>query len=166
MVSRSSSEQRSPSPRLTSTVFIYPMNALAIDQAERLAKIIWNNMKLKGSVTAGLFVGQSEREPRLVMGPDSIITNKETLRLKTLAGHLCCVGTSATLESDEEKERPKNKVIVYLIQPIDFLARLAGFEPATYGLEVRCSIQLSYRRTVGLGNTHLCGVQVVCKLTR
>ena len=26
------------------------------------------------------------------------------------------------------------------------LARLAGFEPATYGLEVRCSIHLSYRR--------------------
>jgi hypothetical protein len=28
------------------------------------------------------------------------------------------------------------------------LARLAGLEPATYGLEVRCSIQLSYRRNV------------------
>ena len=26
------------------------------------------------------------------------------------------------------------------------LVRLAGFEPAAYGLEVRCSIQLSYRR--------------------
>ena len=26
------------------------------------------------------------------------------------------------------------------------VARLAGLEPATYGLEVRCSIQLSYRR--------------------
>ena len=26
-------------------------------------------------------------------------------------------------------------------------ARLAGFEPAAHGLEVRCSIQLSYRRT-------------------
>ena len=26
------------------------------------------------------------------------------------------------------------------------LARLKGFEPLAYGLEVRCSIQLSYRR--------------------
>ena len=31
---------------------------------------------------------------------------------------------------------------------IAFLVRLAGFEPAAYGLEVRCSIQLSYRRIV------------------
>lgn len=29
----------------------------------------------------------------------------------------------------------------------DFVVRLAGVEPATLGLEVRCSIQLSYRRT-------------------
>ena len=36
------------------------------------------------------------------------------------------------------------------MQPIPwFLVRLAGLEPATYGLEVRCSIQLSYRRLKG-----------------
>ena len=32
------------------------------------------------------------------------------------------------------------------------VARLAGFEPATYGLEVRCSIHLSYRRAMFASN--------------
>ncbi len=31
------------------------------------------------------------------------------------------------------------------------MARLAGLEPAAYGLEVRCSIQLSYRRLASNG---------------
>jgi hypothetical protein len=35
-----------------------------------------------------------------------------------------------------------------MVNPLNFMVRLAGFEPATYGLEVRCSIQLSYRRTI------------------
>ena len=62
-------------------ILIYPMNALATDQAHRLARIIYNNPDLRANVTAGLYIGQSEREPRMVMGPDSIITNKETMRL-------------------------------------------------------------------------------------
>ena len=38
------------------------------------------------------------------------------------------------------------KLSFYRLRFITFLVRLAGFEPAAYGLEVRCSIQLSYRR--------------------
>ena len=33
-----------------------------------------------------------------------------------------------------------------MAKSLTVLVRLAGFEPAACGLEVRCSIQLSYRR--------------------
>ncbi|MBD2255447.1 DEAD/DEAH box helicase [Nostoc parmelioides] len=61
-------------------LLIYPMNALATDQAKRLASLIWHNPKLKGKVTAGLFVGESERDPKAMMGEDHIITDKNILR--------------------------------------------------------------------------------------
>ena len=40
----------------------------------------------------------------------------------------------------------KNSFQVETCEALILLARLQGFEPWTYGLEVRCSIQLSYRR--------------------
>jgi DEAD/DEAH box helicase domain-containing protein len=61
-------------------LLIYPMNALATDQAKRIAKTIHDNPKLNGHVTAGLFVGESEREPRAVMTEDGVITDKDILR--------------------------------------------------------------------------------------
>ena len=150
-------------------IIIYPMNALATDQAGRLAKTIYRNDKLRSNVTAGLYIGKQEKQPLKVMTADGIITNKETLRLKppdilltnykmldylllrqddfdlwklndpeklrylvvdelhtfdgaqgsdlaclirrlkvrlkTPEHYLCCVGTSATLGSDEEQDR-------------------------------------------------------------
>ena len=61
-------------------ILIYPMNALATDQAKRLAQLIWHNANLKGYVTAGLFVGESEREPNSVMTETGVITSKDILR--------------------------------------------------------------------------------------
>ena len=147
-------------------ILIYPMNALATDQAGRLAELIYNS-KLRGRVTAGIYVGQREKDPPKLMKPDKLISDKETMRLsppdilltnykmldyllirpddrplwdhnnpETLRflvvdelhnfdgaqgsdlgclirrlksriasppEHLCCIGTSATLGSDEEK---------------------------------------------------------------
>jgi DEAD/DEAH box helicase domain-containing protein len=73
-------------------ILLYPMNALATDQARRLAKTLWDDERLKGRVTAGLYVGQkgscqvAERE-RLVddrgmlrqSPPDILLTNYKML---------------------------------------------------------------------------------------
>lgn len=38
-------------------ILLYPMNALASDQARRLAGMLWDDERLRGEVTAGLYVG-------------------------------------------------------------------------------------------------------------
>jgi len=61
-------------------VLIYPMNALAYDQAARLAKFIWNTPALKGKITAGMYVGQAETSPQSVMTENAVISDKGLLR--------------------------------------------------------------------------------------
>ena len=61
-------------------ILIYPMNALATDQAQRLAKMIWQNPGLNGFVTAGLWIGGQEDKPSPVMTENDLITDKEMLR--------------------------------------------------------------------------------------
>ena len=51
------------------------------------------------------------------------------------------------------------------LTPRNYLARLGGFEPPTYGLEVRCSIQLSYRRNGVLRVFRYCTVPVTVPVT-
>lgn len=45
------------SERGIKALIIYPMNALASDQAIRMAKEIWKSPELRGNVKAGMFVG-------------------------------------------------------------------------------------------------------------
>ncbi len=61
-------------------ILIYPMNALAADQAERLASAIYGNPLLKGKVTAGLYVGDRERDAATCMTEKRVISDKEVLR--------------------------------------------------------------------------------------
>ncbi|WP_285163552.1 DEAD/DEAH box helicase [Shewanella goraebulensis] len=62
-------------------IIIYPMNALATDQAKRFAEVIDSNTGLKGKVNVGLFVGGEQGEQASqAMSADQVITCKEHLR--------------------------------------------------------------------------------------
>ncbi|MGR5453527.1 DEAD/DEAH box helicase [Vibrio alfacsensis] len=62
-------------------IVIYPMNALATDQAKRFAETIHTNEGLKGKVTVGLFVGGQEKEgANTAMSAEQVITCKHHLR--------------------------------------------------------------------------------------
>lgn len=62
-------------------IILYPMNALATDQAKRLAEAIYEDERTKGKVTAGLFIGEGKdavKYPK-TMGQDHIIENRESI---------------------------------------------------------------------------------------
>ena len=65
-------------------VLIYPMNALASDQAQRVARAIHSCPALRGRVTAGLYVGSDPEDkldsPVKSMTPDGVITCRHALR--------------------------------------------------------------------------------------
>jgi DEAD/DEAH box helicase domain-containing protein len=59
-------------------ILIYPMNALATDQARRIAQLIHSTPALAG-LRAGLYIGASDDEPTAAMGATSVITDKAAL---------------------------------------------------------------------------------------
>lgn len=64
-------------------ILIYPMNALATDQAGRIARLIHGNDKLRGKVTAGLYIGESRKKGargETRMGPQTVITDRATMQ--------------------------------------------------------------------------------------
>ena len=60
-------------------ILIYPMNALANDQAKRIARIIHSAPSLKGRITAGLYIGNRDTQATSKMTPDRIITRREAM---------------------------------------------------------------------------------------
>ena len=64
-------------------VLVYPMNALAADQARRIAGTIDRTPALRSKVTAGVFVGrdnQPQRPTHKTMGRDHVVTDRDALR--------------------------------------------------------------------------------------
>ncbi len=61
-------------------IIVYPMNALANDQAKRFAKTIYDNPNLRG-LRVGLFVGGlDETKATALMSEDSVVTSREAQR--------------------------------------------------------------------------------------
>ncbi len=60
-------------------LIIYPMNALASDQAGRIADLIFHSPELKNNVTVGVYVGGVEQHASRMMSEQSVITDHETL---------------------------------------------------------------------------------------
>ena len=58
-------------------IIVYPMNALASDQARRFADEV---RKLDTQLTVGLFVGGEQANAHATMGADHVITSHQTLR--------------------------------------------------------------------------------------
>jgi len=59
-------------------ILLYPMNALANDQARRLAKLLHTHPLLKGHVSAGLCIGG--KGMHRATGPDHLIDDRKVLR--------------------------------------------------------------------------------------
>lgn len=70
---------RAQGQRGVKALLLYPMNALANDQADRLAKLIAENKELAG-VTAGIYTGETSGSKATRMSEKSLITDREVLR--------------------------------------------------------------------------------------
>lgn len=92
-------------------IILYPMNALATDQAKRLAEAIFKDKRLQGQVTAGLFIGEGhdrnkdypmtmgehniieDRNQILLAPPDIILTNFKMLDYALMKNNYACLWT-------------------------------------------------------------------------
>ncbi|MCD8300390.1 MAG: DEAD/DEAH box helicase, partial [Clostridiales bacterium] len=60
-------------------IIIYPMNALASDQAKRIAELIHESGELRGNVNVGMYVGGEDKTASRMMSEHGVITDHETL---------------------------------------------------------------------------------------
>ncbi|MEA5474527.1 DEAD/DEAH box helicase [Synechococcus sp. CCY9201] len=70
--------QHAQGQRGIKAILIYPMNALATDQARRIADLIHTISALAG-LRAGLYIGASDDAPTVAMSATSMITDKDAL---------------------------------------------------------------------------------------
>ena len=71
-------QQHSQGRKGIKAILIYPMNALATDQARRIADLIHSIPSLAG-LRAGLYIGAADESPTAAMTATSVITDKNAL---------------------------------------------------------------------------------------
>tara|TARA_Y100001968_G_scaffold330354_1_gene381996 strand:+ start:7733 stop:14215 length:6483 start_codon:yes stop_codon:yes gene_type:complete len=71
-------QQRTKAQRGIKAILVYPMNALATDQAKRIANLISTIPSLSG-LRAGLYIGSSDNSSSVTMSHNNIITDKDVL---------------------------------------------------------------------------------------
>ncbi len=71
--------RRSGEPGIKALI-IYPMNALANDQARRIAGLIYRNPNLRGKISVGMYVGGFDSKASACMTENGVITDRATLR--------------------------------------------------------------------------------------
>jgi len=71
-------QQHAQGTRGIKAILIYPMNALATDQARRIADLIHTIPALAG-LRAGLYIGSADDTPAAAMSATSVITDKDAL---------------------------------------------------------------------------------------
>ncbi|HPE69724.1 MAG TPA: DEAD/DEAH box helicase [Thermotogota bacterium] len=186
-------------------IVLYPMNALATDQAARIARLVYDSPLLRSNVSAGMYVGDREKVPSRCMSREHILTDRETIRnnppdilltnykmldyllarpgdralwtrndpdtlrfvvcdefhtydgaqgtdlacllrrlksrLEVPAAHLCCVGTSATMGSEQDTGKMLRFATQVFAEPFDpdALVTEQRVSPSEYvsGLPVR-----------------------------
>ena len=63
-------------------IIMYPMNALATDQAQRIAEAIYGDENIRGKVTAGLFIGEGQNKEKKYpkeMSEKNIVEHRDTI---------------------------------------------------------------------------------------
>ena len=60
-------------------LIIYPMNALASDQAKRIAELVWTSPEMRGNVTVGMYVGGHDHKAGNMMSETTVITDRVTM---------------------------------------------------------------------------------------
>ena len=73
-------QQHAQAQRGIKAILIYPMNALATDQARRIADLIHTTPSLTG-LRAGLYIGASDDTPTSAMTADSVITDLSLIHI-------------------------------------------------------------------------------------